>query len=196
VFPQNRGKLLLASSCLSVCPSAWNISTLTARIFMKFDIWVFFFENLSGKFKFDQNMTNIKGALLEDLCTFMIISLWILRRLRNAADKIVEKIEIRILCSLTDFRESYRVWYRVGKCATARQATDDNILYVQVTVHRDNLRINNQQDASFYSVTKLYMFRASSLPSYQLYTWQLVCFMQVMWPLPRRVRLEQHARNM
>jgi hypothetical protein len=26
--------------------------------------------------------------------------------------------------------------------------------------------------------------------SYQLYTWQLVCFMQVIWPLPRRVRLE------
>ena len=37
------------------------------------------------------------------------------------------------------------------------------------------------------------MFRASSVPiirSYQLYTWQFVCFMQGMWPLPRRVRLE------
>ena len=70
-------------------------------------------------------------------------------------------------------------------------------LYVQVTVHRDNLRINNQQDASgiqnVYFVTKLYMLRASTVPiirSYQLYTWQLVCFMKVMWPLSRRVRLE------
>jgi hypothetical protein len=38
------------------------------------------------------------------------------------------------------------------------------------------------------------MFQASSLPiirSYQLYTWQLVRFIQVIWPLPRRVRLEQ-----
>src|SRR5215469_8229037 len=38
------------------------------------------------------------------------------------------------------------------------------------------------------------MFRASCVPiikSYQLYTWQLVCFMQVMWPPPRRVRLFQ-----
>ena len=46
----------------------------------------------------------------------------------------------------------------------------------------------------FYFVTKLYMFRASSVAvirSYQLYTWQLVCFMQVMWPLPRRVTLFQ-----
>ena len=71
------------------------------------------------------------------------------------------------------------------------------LLYVQVTVHRDNLRINNQQDASiiqhFYFVTKLSMFGASSVPiirSYQLYTWQLVCFMQIMWPLPGRVMLE------
>jgi hypothetical protein len=59
------------------------------------------------------------------------------------------------------------------------------------------LRINNQQDTSsiqnFYFVTILYMFRASSVPiirSYQLYTWQLVCFMLGMWPLPRRVRLQ------
>jgi len=37
------------------------------------------------------------------------------------------------------------------------------------------------------------MFRASSVPttrSYQLYTWQLVRFMQVTWPLPRRVRFQ------
>jgi hypothetical protein len=37
-------------------------------------------------------------------------------------------------------------------------------LYVQVAVHRDNLRINNQQDASsvqnFYFVTKLCIFCA------------------------------------
>jgi hypothetical protein len=62
------------------------------------------------------------------------------------------------------------------------------VLYVQLTVHRDNLRINNQQDASgiqnFYFVTKLHIFRASSVPiirSYQLFTWQLVCFMQVLF---------------
>jgi len=106
----------VVSVCL--CPSAWNNSTLTARIFIKFEIWVFFFfENLLGKFKFNplngelnpfchllallgahhilhvsrirvnQNMTSITGALQEDLCTFMIISLWILCRMRNAANK-------------------------------------------------------------------------------------------------------------
>jgi len=37
------------------------------------------------------------------------------------------------------------------------------------------------------------MFRASSVPiirGYPLYTRQLVRFMQAMWPLPSRVRLE------
>jgi hypothetical protein len=75
------------------------------------------------------------------------------------------------------------------------------LLYVQVTVHRDNLCINNQQDASsvqnFYFVTKLYMFRASTVPiivSYQLYTWQLVSFMQVMWPLQLITPDDGHSR--
>ena len=72
------------------------------------------------------------------------------------------------------------------------------VLYVQLTVHRDNLRINNQtrciEYQKFYFVTKLYTFRASSAPiirSYRLYTWQLVRFLQVTWPLPSRVRLFQ-----
>jgi hypothetical protein len=46
----------------------------------------------------------------------------------------------------------------------------------------------------FYFVTKLYMFWASSVPiirSYQLYTWQLVCFMQVMWSLQRPHNLHE-----
>ena len=49
------------------------------------------------------------------------------------------------------------------------------------------------QISKIYFVTKLDMFQASSVPiirSYQLYTWQLVRFVQVMWPLPRRVRLD------
>jgi hypothetical protein len=50
-FSQNCGKRLLASSCLSVRPSAWNNSAPTGRIFMKFNIRGFF-ENLSRKLKF------------------------------------------------------------------------------------------------------------------------------------------------
>jgi hypothetical protein len=44
-------KRLLASSCLAVRLSAWYNSAPTGRIFMKFDIWLFF-ENMSRKFNF------------------------------------------------------------------------------------------------------------------------------------------------
>jgi len=66
-------KQLLASSCLSVLSSAWNNSALTGRIFMKFDIWVFF-ENLSWKIKFHYNLTRIPGTLHKNLHPFFIIS--------------------------------------------------------------------------------------------------------------------------
>ena len=52
-------------SCLSVCPSAWKNSAPTGRIFMKFDIWLFF-ENLSREFKVHYNLTRITGILHED----------------------------------------------------------------------------------------------------------------------------------
>jgi len=46
----------------------------------------------------------------------------------------------------------------------------------------------------FIFVIKPYMFQASSVTvirGYPLYTGQLVRFMQVMWPLPSRVRMER-----
>ena len=43
-------KPLLASSCLSVCPSvrpsAWNVSAPTGRIFMKFNTWGIFLKSV------------------------------------------------------------------------------------------------------------------------------------------------------
>jgi hypothetical protein len=84
---QDCEKRPLASSCLSVCllPSAWNNSALVGRIFMKFDVGVFF-ENLSRKFTFTYNVTIITGTLHEDLCTHMI-SRSILVRMINFSDK-------------------------------------------------------------------------------------------------------------
>jgi len=75
------------------------------------------------------------------------------------------------------------------------------LFYVLVTVRRDKLRI--KQPTGFikypklYFVIKFYMFRTSSVPiirSYLLYIRQLVRFMQVMWPLPNRVRLELSSK--
>jgi len=44
--------------------------------------------------------------------------------------EVVKKIEIHtcILCSITFFRKSCRLWDSVEKYTTARQATDDNII--------------------------------------------------------------------
>jgi hypothetical protein len=67
----------------------------------------------------------------------------------------------------------------------SKHASD--LVYVQVTVHRDKLRIKQPTRCiiypKLYFVIKLYMFRASSVPiirSYLLYTRQLVRFMRVM----------------
>jgi hypothetical protein len=51
--------------------------------------------------------------------------------------------------------------------------------------------------SKIYFVIKLYMFRASSVPiirRYLLYARQLVRFMQAMWPLPSRDRLELRSK--
>ena len=48
---QNCEKRLLASSCLSVCLSAWNSLTCTERIFMRIDIWSFM-GNVLRKYSF------------------------------------------------------------------------------------------------------------------------------------------------
>jgi hypothetical protein len=83
---QNCEKRLFASSCLSVCLSAWNNSATTERTVMKSDIWVFF-ENMSRKFKFHWNLIGKMSPLHEDLFAFMIISRWIPSRMRNVSDK-------------------------------------------------------------------------------------------------------------
>jgi len=71
---------------ISVGLSAWNNSAPTGRIFMKFDIWVFF-ENLSRKLKFNLNLAKITGTLHEDRYTCLIISRSVLLRMRNISDK-------------------------------------------------------------------------------------------------------------
>jgi hypothetical protein len=69
------------------CPSTWNNSAPTGRIFMKFDIWGLF-EYLLRKLKFHYNVTKVTGTLREDLCILMIISLKIVLRVVNILGKI------------------------------------------------------------------------------------------------------------
>jgi hypothetical protein len=79
----------------------------------------------SSSLKSDNN----NGTIHEDLCTFMLISRWILLRMRNVSDKCYrENKKTHILCSETFFRKSCRFSDNVEKYGTARQATDDNII--------------------------------------------------------------------
>jgi hypothetical protein len=46
--------------------------------------------------------------------------------MKNVQGKVVEKLEIHILCSIIFlFRKSYRLWNKVEKCCRAGQTTDD-----------------------------------------------------------------------
>jgi len=54
---------------------------------MKFDIFVFFFENMQIKFKFNQNLTRITDTLHEDRYTFLIISRPVLLRMTDISHK-------------------------------------------------------------------------------------------------------------
>jgi hypothetical protein len=111
---------LCLSVCLSVCPSvrpsAWNNSAPTGRIFIKFHISVFF-NNLSRKCKFHQNLTIQTGTSHEDLCIFMITSRCVLFRTRRCIEN-----QNTHLCSITFSRKSYRLWDNVEKYVRSGQA--------------------------------------------------------------------------
>ena len=73
--------------------------------------------------------SRITGTLHEDPYTFLIITRWILLRMRNVLDKIIEKIKTTILWSIAFCRISCHLWYHVEKYCTAGQATDHNMAH-------------------------------------------------------------------
>jgi len=92
---------------------------------MKFYIWGFF-EILSRSFKFHRTRTRIKGTLHEDQYKFIIsrsLLAHFFLELEMDRTNIVDKIRTHILCSVTFFRKSCRLWEKVGKYRKAVQAT-------------------------------------------------------------------------
>ena len=69
-----------------------------------------FLKNLSRRYKFIKNLTNITGTLHEDRRTFILIPRWIL------------------LCSMACFRKSCRLWDNVEKYGRTGQSTDGNVI--------------------------------------------------------------------
>ena len=75
------------SKRLSVCLTARNNSASIARIFMQFDIWVFFSKSLT-KIQVTSKSGRISGTLQEDHCTFVIISRSFVLIIRNFSEKL------------------------------------------------------------------------------------------------------------
>ena len=108
-------KRLSSSSCVTVRLSAWNNSAHTERISMEFDIWVFFFrisvQKTKVSLKSDKNNRYFTWRPIHIFITPRSIIL----RMRNFSENIVEKIKTHILCSITFFQKSCRLWDNVEK---------------------------------------------------------------------------------
>jgi hypothetical protein len=64
---------------------------------MKFDILNYYFENLSRKFNFYLNLTEITDTVREDDYKILIISPSILLGMRNISDNVAEKIKTHLI---------------------------------------------------------------------------------------------------
>jgi hypothetical protein len=93
---------------------------------MNFDIWRFS-ENLVN-IQISLKSDNNNGTLHKDLCTFMIISRWILFRKRNVSNKSCRQNQNTHFMFNIFFRKSCRLWDTVKKYGRARHVTDNNII--------------------------------------------------------------------
>jgi hypothetical protein len=126
---QSRERWLLAKSsvCPSVCPSAWNNSNATERIFTKCDISAFFRKPVE-KIQVQYIPTCVAGTSHEDICVFMTTSRSITLKMRKFSDKAVDETKIHNSYSITSFRKSCHFWDEVEKYGTAGEAINDKII--------------------------------------------------------------------
>jgi hypothetical protein len=97
--------------------------------------WTDFHENLylsifrkyAEKIQFSLNMTRITDTSHEHLCTFTIISRWILLRMIKVSDKICRENQNTHFV-FNNFSKPCRLWDNVEKCGRAGQTTDDDIM--------------------------------------------------------------------
>ena len=125
----------------SVRLSARKNSVSNGQIFVIIDIWIFF-KNLSKKLKIRWNMRRIKVTLHKHLCMFVIITRWILLKMRRFSNKILEKIKTDFLFPFFPPRKSCRFWQRVEKYDSTRQATADNTAYAHWMLDNQDHRPN------------------------------------------------------
>jgi hypothetical protein len=94
----------------SVCPSAWNNSAPTGRIFMKFDIWEFFEKSTEkNQVSLKWNKNNGHSYMKTNIHLWQYLAHFFLEW-EMFQTKVVEKIKTHILCTVTFFRKSCRLW--------------------------------------------------------------------------------------
>jgi len=101
-FSSTFAKLRKATNGFVMSVRAWNNLAPNGQIFMKIYIWGFF-ENTSRNLKFHWNRTRITGTLHEDQYTCLSHLAHSFLEWEMFQTKVVEKIKIHILCSVTFF---------------------------------------------------------------------------------------------
>ena len=111
--------------CLSFLFSAWNKPATNERIFIKFYVCGFF-DSMLRRLKYNLNLIRIMCTLSEHLCRCMIISHWILLRVRNISDKSCRASQNIFHVQHRFPRKSWPLRDNVVKFGKARQSTNDN----------------------------------------------------------------------
>ena len=101
---------------------------------MKFDILIFF-ENLSSKFQFHNNLTRITGTLQADQCTFVIISDSFLLRMRNVSDEICRQNQNSHFIFNSIYSESHAVHEIIWKNIVEPDRPQMTIYYGTFALH-------------------------------------------------------------
>jgi hypothetical protein len=109
--------------CHLLALSGAHLILHVSRIRVNLMFMYFFFENFSRKFKFRYILTRMASSLHDDLCTFTIMSRWILLRARTVSDRTVEQIKTYIF-----FLKPCRLWDNMEKYGRDRQVIDDSII--------------------------------------------------------------------
>jgi len=113
-------------SFVSVRLCAWNNSSPTGRILMKFDIWVLL-EKIYEKIRVSLKWDNTNSCF-----TWRLVYIFLSNRSQFFLEwemgqtKVVEEIKTHVLCSVTFFfffRKSCRLWRNVEKYCRAGRAT-------------------------------------------------------------------------
>ena len=89
----------------------------------------------------------------------MVTARWILLRMRNVSDKVLQKIKTHILCSINPFRESCISWNHTENSCRAGQATDDNMAHAYYML---NTSVCTHTHTYYFSATKMVTRRGLS----------------------------------